>query len=138
MFGSAGGLSGGCAVGTEQFQRHCRPYQVPPGTIVYHQALSGTFRVPLVTTVYRQVSSDIIVFRQVSPCILRYRQVPVTSNLCLSLFGESQVYTCLLLPYPGARNQCTLRCLRHLPFPIRGKARLACTCPFPIRGKPPY
>ena len=32
---------GGCAKGTEQCLRHCRPYQVPSGTVRYSQSISS-------------------------------------------------------------------------------------------------
>ena len=35
MFGRGGGMVNGCAIGTEQCLRHCRPYQLPLGTIRY-------------------------------------------------------------------------------------------------------
>ena len=118
--GKGGGLAGGCAVGTEQCQGHCRPYQVPPGTLTYPCEPCPMCRVP---------------------CTVRYRPSyrPV---FALPYLGPSQVCVHLPLPYSGTivwyvmlSGTVRYKILPDLPFPIRGKARSTCTCPFPIRGQ---
>ena len=81
-FGRGGGLVGGCAIGTEQCHRYCRPYQVPPGTIRYPREPCPMYRVP---------------------CTVRYRPSchPV---FALPYSGQSQVCVHLHLPYFGTSH----------------------------------
>ena len=66
-------MAGGCAAGTEQCLQHCRPYQVPSGTLRYSPSIFCCFRYELINKLRRclQIGPVYCV-----PCTVRCRQRP--------------------------------------------------------------
>ena len=90
--GSGGGLAGGFAVGTDQCQQNCRPYQVPLGTIRYPRVLYTVYHVPRSVRCHRLLFSSRL-------CPSLFGAKPGMNVLVPSLFGDkSSVGWCNVLP----------------------------------------
>ena len=113
MFGRGGGMAGGCAGGTEQCLRHCRPYQVPSGTIRYSPSIFSYFVINLQVN-YKDVCGT----------------APATPGLLTSRYCQVPLYTVYLVLCTVYRQvSLVIGLFRTLPFLIRGKVGYLCACP---------